>query len=238
LKSSQLVLGLILIYLFLSCFNAAYAQQTVFTVPSADITPKGKLLIEQESQFRPWKPGAFWNGTIYAMYGVGHNTEACLTLFNVSSPPSNNVTLGTGFKSAIPIPGLKEKYPAREFKFTVGSEVLASLENRSAGNWSYATLSGRTPVTNTRLTAGISVGTKDIFGVNTTSFITAVEHPVTKKLTIIADWYSGQEHFAGFLISGIHYLLPKDMELYAGYQIPNSSRNGKSGFVLELAKTF
>lgn len=229
---------LCLIYLLIGSFNVVYAQQTVFNVPSADVTPKGKIYLLQESQFRAWNPDAFWVGTEYAMYGVGHNTEVGMTLFNVGAPSTGNITLATGFKSAMPIVGLKDKYPKREYKITVGSEVLTSLQGQGVGNWSYAHLSGRTPVTNTRLTAGLSYGMKQVFGVDSLSFIGAVEQPVTKKLNIIADWYSGSEHFAGFLISGFSYALPKDTTIYVGYQIPNSSKNGSSGFVVQLGKIF
>lgn len=218
--------------------NPSFAVQTVFNVPSADVTEKGHVFLQQEGQFRAWNPDANFLGTTYMDYGIGHNTDVGVTLFNVAAPATQNITLGVGFKSAIPIPGLKEKFPEREFKFTVGSMMLPSLEGQSVGNWTYAHLSGRVPKINTRLTAGVSYGGRQAFGVNSTSFIAAVEQPVTKKLTLLTDWFSGSEHFAGFLITGASYSLPKNMTLYAGYQLPNSPRNGVSGFVVELAKIF
>lgn len=226
--------------LILFCLNItpSYAVQTVFNVPSADVTEKGHTFVQQEAQFRPWNPGANFLGTSYVDYGIGHNTDVGATLFNVASPGTQNITLGVGFKSAMPIAGLKEKFPEREFKLTVGSMMLPSLEGQGVGNWSYAHLSGRVPKVNTRLTAGVSYGGRQVFGVNHTCFIGAVEQPVTKKVTLLADWFSGSEHFAGFLIVGGSYALPKNMTLYTGYQIPNSQKNGVSGFVVELAKIF
>ena len=138
----------------------------------------------------------------------------------------------------MPIAGLKDKYPKREYKLTVGSQILSSLEGQGVGNWSYSHLSGRLPKTNTRLTGGVSYGTRQVFGKNTTCFIGGIEQPVTKKLSVISDWYSGNEHFAGFLITGISYAYPNNKTLYAGYQIPNSSQCGKSGIVVEFAKIF
>lgn len=229
---------LCLLYLLIGSFDVVYAQQTIFNVPSADVAPKGRLYLLQESQFKAWNPDAFWLGTEYATYGVGHNTEVGMTLFNVGAPTTGNITLATGFKSAIPIPKLKDKYPAREYKITVGSELLTSLQGQGVGNWTYAHLSGRTPVTNTRLTAGLSYGTKQVFGTDNLSFICGVEQPVTKKLNIIADWYSGDEHFAGFLISGFSYALPKNTTIYLGYQVPNTSQNGSAGFVFQVGKIF
>lgn len=218
--------------------NIVSAQQTIFNVPSADVTPKGSIFLQQESQFRGWEPNSFWAGTEYSALGIGKNTELTMTLFNVSKPTTGNIVLGTGFKSVIPIPKLKDKYPNREYKIIIGDEVLTSLQGNGVGNWSYAALSGRLPKINTRLTAGYSYGTKDIFGIDTGCFIGGVEQPITKKFSIIADWYSGKEHFAGFLIPGINYSFPKNISIYAGYQIPNSSQNGPSGFVIEVSKIF
>ena len=228
---------LIFTFLYLGITSVS-AQQTIFNVPSADVTPKGHLFLQQEAQFRGWNPDAFFNGTTYSAVGIGHNTEVDATLFNVGAPGTQNISVGVGFKSAIPIPGLKEKFPDREFKFTIGSDLLIGLEGNGVGNWSYAHLSGRVPKLNTRLTAGMSYGTKQVFGQETTAFIAGVEQPVTKKLTLLSDWYSGSEHWAGYLITGFSYAFPKNTTLYAGYQIPNTPRVGNSGFVIELAKIF
>lgn len=232
-------LKLFIILLFF-CFSAAKtcAQQTIFNVPSADVTEKGHIFLQEEAQTTPWFSDAAYFGTSYSALGIGHNTELDATLFNVGSPATQNISLGLGFKSAIPIPGLKEKFPEREFKLTVGSEMLLGLEGNGVGNWSYAHLSGRVPKLNTRLTAGVSYGGRQVFGQNTFSFIAGVEQPVTKKLTLIGDWFSGSEHFAGYLITGFSYAFPKNVTLYTGVQIPNSPRVGAPGFVIEIAKIF
>lgn len=214
------------------------AMQTIFNVPSADVTPKDRIYFLEEAQFNGSNPGAFYLNTTYGAVGIGHNTELDTTLFNVGAPATQDISLGVGFKSAIPIPGLKEKFPAREFKFTVGTNILFGLEGNGVGNWTYAHLSGRVPKLNTRLTAGISYGTRQVFGQNTTAFIAGVEQPVTKKLSLIGDWYSGTEHFAGYLITGFSYALPKSTTIYAGYQIPNSPQVGNNGFVLQIGKIF
>lgn len=228
---------LILICLCLSCIKTE-AMQTIFNVPSADVTEKDHVFLQQEAQFRGWNPDAFFVGTTYSAVGIGHNTEIDATLFNVGAPATQNISLGVGFKSAIPIPGLKEKFPEREFKFTVGSNILLGLEGNGVGNWSYAHLSGRVPKLNTRLTAGMSYGGRQVFGQNSVAFIAGVEQPLTKKISLLGDWYSGSEHWAGYMIVGGSYALPKNTTIYAGYQIPNSPQVGASGFVIQVAKIF
>lgn len=221
----------------MNCLQVS-AQQTVFNVPSADVTEKGHFFVQQEVQFRGWGEDAFFNGTSFTSYGIGHNTDINVDLFNVSAPASHNITMGVGFKTSMPIAGLKEKFPEREIKLTVGSNVLISLEGQGVGNWTYTHLSGRVPKLNTRLTGGISYGTRQVFGTDNVCFIAAIEQPITKKVDLLADWFSGNEHFAGFLIVGGSYKLPKNTTIYAGYQIPNTPENGVSGFVIQLAKIF
>lgn len=226
---------------FCSCFREVCAEQTVFNVPSADVTEKGHIFLQEEAQFNAWagQNDNFFLNTAYSAFGVGHNTEAVATLYNVSSPDiPPDITLGLGFKSAIPIPGLKERFPKRELKLIVGSEVLVGLEGNDVGNWTYVEFSGRLPKLNTRLTGGIDYGGRQVFGVNRGVFLGAIEQPVTKNFTLQADWFSGSEHFAGFLIAGFNYKLPKKTTLYVGYQIPNSDRSGIQGFCIELAKIF
>ncbi len=213
-------------------------MQTIFNVPSADTMKKGKVMLQEEVQAMPWSSDTVFLNTIYSAVGVGHNTEVGVNLFNVGSPATENISMSVGFKSAIPIPGLHEKFPDREFKFTVGSEMLIGLEGNGVGNWTYGHFSGRVPKLNTRLTAGASYGGRQVFGENSVSFIGAIEQPLTKKMTAIAEWYSGSEHWAGYLIVGGSYALPKNTTLYAGYQIPNSPKVGSSGFILQLAKFF
>lgn len=229
---------IILFLLLIMLKNPCFAEQTIFNIPSADITPKGRVCLQQEAQFRTWGDDAFFTGTTYGALGLGNNTELSLDLFNVNVPLTRNISLGVGFKSSSPIAGLEEKFPEREFKFTVGSNVLIGLEGNGVGNWSYTHLSGRVPKLNTRITAGLSFGTRQAFGETNLSFIGAVEQPITKKMNLIAEWYSGKSHLNGLLIVGGSYALPKETTIHLGYQIPNTPQNGVSGFVVQVSKMF
>lgn len=229
LFSKWFLIGLCLLFFPLQ----AAAQQTIFNVPSADVTPKGKLFLQHESQFRGWKPGRFLSNTEYSAYGIGYNTELDATVFNINVPPSDNITLGIGFKAAIPL--LKKQLSDEELKLTVGSMLPISLQGDGVGNWSYSHLSVRIPKVKTRLTGGVSVGTRQIFGRNAIAFIGGVEQPVIKRVNIIADWYSGT-HNLGLFITGVSVAFPEDTHLYVGYQIQNTDRSGSQGLVVELSK--
>ena len=215
--------------------SAAHGQQTIFNVPSADLTDHHTVYVEHESQFRAWPPGRYWSATDYFAVGIGHDTEVDVNLYNTSVPPSGNISGAVGFRSIIPI--LKTTAAAEEFKWTVGGQALVSLEGAGPGYWVYSHLSGRLPKVKTRLTAGISAGTAQLFGRDTVHFIGGVEQPVNKTVSLIADWYSGTQSL-GYSTSGVSFNLPKKFGLFVGYQVPNDAKVGRPGFTIEVSKLF
>src|SRR5271170_6469062 len=133
-KSSRMAMNRGIVYrsglamLFCFCLGSLQAQQTIFSVPSADITDKGSVYLEHESQFRTWQPGRYWFGTDYFAAGLGYDTEVDVTLYNTSAPASGNVSAGVGFRSVFPL--LEATQKSTELKWTVGGQALVSFEGR------------------------------------------------------------------------------------------------------------
>ena len=215
--------------------SPAYSQQTIFNVPSADVTAKNKNFLQHESQFRAKDPDQFFNTTNYFAHGVGANTELDATLFNIGSPASKNAALGLGFKTVLPLENsATKKYQP---KIILGSQIPFSLQGNGVGHWLYSAASVTLPQSNTRFTTGISNGSKQIFGGNVTCFIGGFEQKITSDFSFISDWYSGN-HSLGIWATGFSYALPQDFVFYGGYQIPNSKKVGRNSFVIEVAKIF
>lgn len=220
-----IILATFLIILFQN--NKTIAQQTIFDVPSADITQKGMIFFQHESQFSN-KFGIFTN---YGAYGISKNTEINITLYGVGTKKFRNEVLGIGFKTALPI------HEKSETKFTFGHQIPISLRGSGVGGYTFSHLSTRLPRTKTRITSGIAIGTTTLFGRDFISFIGGIEQPITKKINLLMDWYSGK-HSYGLLIPGFSYSFNPNLTLYTGFQIPNNKSNGDKGFVIELAKIF
>lgn len=219
---------IILVTFFLICLqDKSHAQQTIFNVPSADITEKGMIFLQHESQFSN-KFGLF---TEYAAYGIGRHTELDLTVFGLGTNNVANEFLGLGFKTSLPI------HEKTETKLTYGTLIPISLRGKGVGGYAYSHLSTRLSKLKTRLTAGGFVGTTIVHGRDFICFIGGIEQPITKNFGLIMDWYSGK-HTTGFLIPGFYYSFPKNTTLWAGYQIHNNKANGDNGFVIELSKIF
>ena len=225
MKNNTIII--LIIFILIVYPNKSFAQQTIFDVPSADITEAGMIFFQHESQFSN-KFGIFTN---YGAYGIGKNTEIDLTLFQVGTNKVNNENLGIGFKKIFPI---REK---SETKLTIGHLIPISLRGHGVGGYTYSHLSTRLPKIKTRLTSGFLIGTTTIFGRDFICYIGGIEQPITKRFSLITDWHSGK-HSYGFLISGFSYYFGHDSTLYAGYQIHNNRANGPNGFVIELAKIF
>jgi hypothetical protein len=203
----------------------ARGQQAIVTLPSADITDKGTVFAMKESQLRAWGEQPMWNATFFLTYGLGYHTELAATFFNIGVPATNEASVALGPKSALPI--LHDKLPWLDLKLTAGLMGLVSLEAKGLGYWVYTHLSFRLPKLATRLTAGISHGSKVLFlKDNATSFIAAVEQPVPwlHGLTLTAEWFSGSHDLSNFIVGAAYHPDPR-LIFVLGYKIPTKDRH-------------
>lgn len=207
------------------------AQQAIVNMPSADITPRGQMFLMHETQSRSWGPGRYWYGTNFLTVGVGGNTELALTTYNHGVPAAPNAAVGVGFKTGIPL--FQQALAERDVQLTVGKMMIISTTGRGVGNFTYGHGSFRLPRAGTRITAGISGGTDELFKKDTVHFIGAVEHKLGKKWMVTAEWFSGRHDF-GFLTPGVLYHPSPNTVVVVGYKIPNHASNGEPGFVFEF----
>ncbi len=173
-----------------------------------------------ESQARPWGPSPAWNSTHFLTFGVGSGFELTATLFNVEAPVTDRSSLALGFKMFRPL--FPEVLPETRLGITFGMKAVISLFGQGIGHWVYAHLSGRLPVLRTRIAAGLSHATSQLFKVDKLVFIGSLEQPLgTEKFNLVAEWFSG-EHDLGNLIVGFTYHPSHTWIFVAGFKIPTS----------------
>lgn len=217
---------------------AASAQQAIVNVPSADVTPKGKMMLLHETQVRAWKPDRYWYGTNFFTYGVGKSTEVAVTNWNLGTPAAENLAMGVGFKSSIPlVRDESSRWHAREPRLIVGQMTVFPMRHAGVGTVAYAMGSTRVGTKHTRISAGALGGTHHLMKHNTTAFAGAVEQPVGRKLALVTEWFSGENEF-GFLIPGFVYTPTPHQMFVVGYKIPNKAANGPQGFIIEYGRFF
>jgi hypothetical protein len=211
------------------------AQSLIVGIPSADITPKKELILAHESQYNRFASGNYWNSFTFATYGIGHNTELATSVYGVSSPASNNSSIGFGLKHMVP---LRWKKAQRwEPRLTGGFMVPVSFEGQGVGYWFYGNGSFRIPQTKTRITAGPSIGTKQIFGRRAYSTMVGVEHPLSRRWSIVSDWFSGTNDLGAGIFAFAWQRDPKLLIIF-GYKVANNAQSGKNAFMIEVTRAF
>lgn len=210
--------------------RAAQAQSVIVSAPNTDTTPVHTTMIAHESQVNAWSQDkVYWNSFTFATHGLAENVELAATLYGVSRPGSGNVALALGYKHRIPLATVGGFEPA----VAVGQMVPLSLSGRGVGSWTYAVTSLRLPVTRTRFTAGVSYGTEQIFGYRTLHGLFGVEQPLTERVSLIADWFSGRHDLAA-LVTGLQWNASHGLVVIVGYKFPNVKRAGPPSALCEI----
>ncbi len=219
-----------LAWIALAISSPAHAQSVIVSVPSTDVTRPGELMLAHESQLNLWtydKP--YWNSFTFATYGVGRNVELAVTLYGLSAPGSGNVALAGGYKHRVPLAKDSPWEPTIAF----GQMIPISLSGTGLGFWTFGVASARVPGLGTRLTLGPSYGSKQIFGAPTVSLLAGLEQPITKKVSVIVDWFSGN-HDLGAVVPAVQWNATHRFIVIAGVKLPNGERGGVVSGLVEL----
>jgi hypothetical protein len=226
-----------LLFLLLTAFSGrVLAQSTIFNIPTTDTVTKGKAYAEFD--FLPQVPATDASRTYTynprLVVGAPGNLE-----FGVNFPTLNTRGSGSSTTNAYIQPNAKWKLYGNEktgIALAVGGLLNAPLNNRKfQDTWGllYGLMSEKVKGGDysPRLHAGfygIVSGNQDP-DKGSVSFlgpragaILGYEQPVYKKISFVADWFSGKNNF-GYFTPGISITLPANGLLNAGYSIGNDS---------------
>ncbi len=212
-----------------------WGQTLIVGIPSTDVSPKREFAIAHETQLNRLQSGSYWNSFSFATYGVGNGLELAASLYGPSRPASPELALGLGFKKRHALGGSWAR--RREWTVAGGAMVPVSLRGNGTGLWMYGLTSLRMPKTRTRLTAGPSWGTRQIFGRTAAKGMVGIEQPLTKKVSLVTDWFTGT-HDLGASIYGVSYQPSPSLLVIGGWKMANNARSGKSAFMVEVAYIF
>ena len=225
--------------LFVTC-GELRAQQTIFNVPSSDVLGKGEVYAELDVSFKVNDDPAnavrrFSSFVPRIVMGTGWSVEVGLNLTGNTNPGLDSTTL---------VPAIKYKaYDGGDngWAIVVGDHLFIPVRKSSysLGNYVYAQAS-KTLKTKTRITFGgfhfsdnvVAAGSQRAGG----QF--GFEQPITAKLGLAADWFTGK-HAAGYLTPGLIFKPSSRMTGYVGYSLGNSNlTNGNHYFLVELGFNF
>lgn len=213
------------------------AQTAIINVPTSDTLSKKSLYIEADffAHFDSYQKGGFQQSGSTIVYGLSDDVEIGVNLFVLRDGNSPQVELQ---------PNIKWRFYKNDksgITASTGTLIFIPL-NKAAGNQTSAMFYANATKTiasanEMKLTGGIytMAGTEQGFGTKT-GVMTGLEQPVTKKVTLLADWFSGKNRF-GYSTVGLGYELPKKQYIATAYSFGNSGR-GNNYFTAIYSITF
>lgn len=204
--------------------SAATGQTAIFGVPTAEIHEKGSLYLEADlfAHFDRFERGGFRSFGPSVIYGVNKRLEAGVNLYATQAGSD------TTFEAE---PNIKYRALDQDdlgVDLAVGAVAYVPL-NRSSDSKTSAllyTVATRKfkSAKNLALTGGVYrvVGGPAEFGTRT-GILVGAQQPVTKRLTLMADWTSGKNRF-GYSNAGFGYEVTSNQYLTVGYSFGNSGR--------------
>jgi len=250
-------IGTSLLYIFSD--TAAEAQSLIAGIPSADVARKGHVEYTHESQWASEAGKLKWNSFNFLTYGIAKRTELAVSVVNVGSPGTENVAVGIGYKTIIPLQQGEDAGMFRERKLSIGQMAYVAvgpernIVRDRVGGWLYSHVSTRLSPTRTRLTAGLSYGSSHVFGfrrvrmqgggglpetspqripLTPLSFIGGIEQPITRHVGLLADWISGRHDIAA-LITGVQLNIGHQVLILA-YKRANDQVSDTNALVTEV----
>jgi hypothetical protein len=217
--------------------SGAFAQQTIFNVPTVDFLDRGKVYGEIDAGFKFNCQAALCKFSSFVprfVMGVGGNVEAGLNVIGNIQPRADTTTL---------IPTIKWRFyrsEKKDYALYGGNHFYIPIRNRSYKFGSYSYVAVAKTIKKTRLTAGGYVASKNVFasGAIRGGGQFGFEQTVGSNITIAADWITGQ-HSAGYFSPGIIYKPYPKVTTYWSYSIGNAdAAEGNHFFLFELGYNF
>lgn len=207
---------------------AAFAQSTLFNVPSTDTVEPGMKYLEADyiTHFGSFKDGGFRSGGYRLVYGARRNVEVGANIFYTRSEGLAQTELQPNAKWRF--------YNSEKYKVAASGGILVSIPlNRQSGNRPFSLVySNVSKQLNFKRGARLTGGGYRVFGAERdfgtkTGAIVGIEQPLIKRFTFVADWYSGNNRF-GYSAAGINYQISGRQIFFAGYNFGNTGRANNS----------
>lgn len=212
----------------LASFQIVTAQSTIFNVPSTDVQSPGKVYLEGDfiMHYGSYRDGGYQTYGPRVVVGLPGKTEVGVNLYYTRAQPGEPIDIQPNFKWQF------YENEKLGLAFAAGVVFSTPITRRSRGRTYgqlYAVGSKSFPGTyGPRVTFGgyRLVGTFDD-GTDKTGVILGLEQPITRKLSFVTDWYSGNNDY-GYVIAGAGVTLSPKSTFYAGYNFGNQGRGNNS----------
>lgn len=213
----------------------AHAQQNLFNVPSAEITPKNAIFFQQ--QFNANRSSAQSNTTI--SYGLGGDAEVGLNVFSLGLFPER-AAMSDPAPPMFLFNAQKGFDLGETFKLGLGTQVgVTTPDQRNderLSNFSYLTGVAELPDDRGKLYAGAYFASPAYRGRkgDPVGFMLGYDIPVIKdRFNLMGDYISGTSGISVAVFGGV-LQMTENWQLSLGVQVPSPGSHNSYGGVLEL----
>ena len=210
----------------------AYGQETVFDVPSADILDKGKVYGELDGTVRVVDPMATFTPRV--VVGIGRGIEVGVNFDGPSTPELSETSISPTIKWRL------WRAKSSGWSFLVGDDLFFPVYHQTynVGNYAYASFAKEWKH-GTRIGLGAYDFTRKVVAnANRAGAQFTFEQVINKRVTLAAEWYTGNTS-AGYVNPGAILKLTSKLTFYAAYQIGNAGvTTGNHQFLWEIGYNF
>lgn len=214
-----------------------FAQQTIFNVPSSDITPQRKILAQQQidvnrEQFRSMTT---------VNYGLGQHWEVGFNLYNVMYQDHhwihNDTTTQIPYAPLVLVNAQKIFEINNHWQIGTGFQAGTNLNGKAAWvGFLYANVEGHFHDDHYQVVAGTYKGNARFLGEGPNvgihmGFDAGIMY---QKFHLLGDWASNA-HDYGQLVLGAEVYLTPHLPLAVGWR--RSNQDGSQGLVVQLTYT-
>ncbi|GAB3792383.1 hypothetical protein GCM10028819_02470 [Spirosoma humi] len=233
---------LFLLGAFVSWSLSALAQQTIFSVPSSDITPTHKIMAQQQFDIN----GEQVRSSTTVNFGLGRNWEVGLNVYNLDYSPEqhswqrNDTTLQMPYGPLLLFNAQRTIDLTETLHLGLGGQTGLNLfptKNSSAWEgWGYANLGASFDQDHYQAVIGAYAGNHRYLAEGSTvGMHLGIDAGVWyEKVHFLGDWATGTHEY-GQLVLGVEVYLKKHLPLALGWR--RSNQDGNQGLVVQLTYT-
>ncbi len=208
------------------------AQSTIFNIPSTDVVAPKKVYLEFDflSHFTSHANGGFQIYAPRVVVGVAKKIEAGINVSVVDTlTPNQPVYVSPNVKVQV------YNNESNGVAVALGGLLYTPIAHRTGADtygFLYSVVSKKVKGDHgPRVTGGAYglPGLSDGLGTKGGAIV-GYEQPVSKRVSFVADWFSGKNAF-GYVTPGFSISLPKSSLFNVGYSIGNHGRGNNALFV-------
>jgi hypothetical protein len=212
----------------LSIISSATAQSTIFNIPSSDVQASRKVYLETDfiTHFASYSNGGYQTYGQRIVVGVPGNIEVGANVYYTRASSPQPITVQPNVKWQF--------YQNEKLGVAIAAGALLSTpvthrsDSRTTGLVYVVGSKSFNGAHAPRLTfGGYQLLGRFEDGTDKTGVMAAVEQPVTKKFSVLTDWFSGKNSL-GYVTPGVAFTFSPKNNIYAGYSIGNQGRGNNS----------